>query len=220
MNKKLLASGLIIVLLLASFPLWQSIDLHFFRWANSLLSSNGAKTFWALGNHDLTDFVEDFIFLGFYLAGLFTIPKKDRRLRLMQYILCIVLTALTIILINRVLCRDILHLKRESPSYVLDDGIRLTDVKVNSTKSFPGDHATTVLMFALSYAYYSGWRLGLPAILYALLRCMPRLVVGAHWLSDVAIGSGCIVLFSMSLLAFTPLGQRLPLWLASKRRAH
>ncbi len=33
---------------------------------------------------------------------------------------------------------------------------------------------------------------------------MPRLIAGAHWFSDVVIGSGCIVLFFAGWGLFTP----------------
>ena len=65
-------------------------------------------------------------------------------------------------------------------------------------------------MFAVSYAYLVRGKLGALALAYgggAL--CIPRLAVGAHWLSDLIVGSCCIVLLSISWAFFTPLGERL-----------
>jgi membrane-associated phospholipid phosphatase len=38
---------------------------------------------------------------------------------------------------------------------------------------------------------------------------MPRLITGAHWLSDVLVGSGGIVLFFLSIAFCTPLANSL-----------
>jgi Kdo2-lipid A phosphotransferase len=77
--------------------------------------------------------------------------------------------------------------------------------KDDSSKSFPGDHGTTALLFAASFSYLAGWRLGLLASLYAAFLCMPRLITGAHWLSDVIVGSGTITILFLSWAFCTPL---------------
>jgi membrane-associated phospholipid phosphatase len=77
-------------------------------------------------------------------------------------------------------------------------------IKDETVTCFPGDHATTLLLFTVLYSFYAGRKLGTIASLYALFRLFPRLIVGAHWASDIIVGSGCLVLFFLSLALCTP----------------
>jgi membrane-associated phospholipid phosphatase len=77
-------------------------------------------------------------------------------------------------------------------------------VKDETVACFPGDHATTLLLFTVLYSFYAGRKLGAFAALYAIFRILPRLIVGAHWASDIIVGSGCLVLFFLSLALCTP----------------
>jgi len=194
---------------------WRYVDTAFFQWLNFPLKENSfLRNFWALANHRLADWIGDLFILGFYSLAVWKTPKENRPKRIAEFIFCVLLTAFTILLINRLLCRDLLRLRRASPTLTLPNAVYLNDfiswisVKVDSAKSFPGDHATTALMFACSYAYLVRGRLGVFALLYAGFLCLPRLAVGAHWLSDIIVGSGCIVLFSLSWVFFTPLADK------------
>ena len=100
---------------------------------------------------------------------------------------------------------------RDSPTLVVENCVRLSEkiswmrIKDDSNKCFPADHATTAILFAATYAFYAGRRLGTAACAYAVFLCMPRMIVGAHWLSDVIIGSGSIALVLLSWAFCTPM---------------
>jgi membrane-associated phospholipid phosphatase len=212
-----------IALLLGSFalPFWETVDLAAFTFCNSTLKKfpTAWATFWACANHSLADWVEDGCILGFYALSVWKTPKGERKMRICQFAFSVVFTALIILLVNRLLCRDLLQLRRESPTLVfphchhLSELVPWLEMKEVSSKSFPGDHATTALLFATTYAFYAGKRLGLFAFIYAGFLCLPRLIAGAHWLSDLILGSGSIILFAISWLVFTPLGRVFPLWI-------
>lgn len=215
--KSFLLSHLLIALLLLSFfiPLsaswWAKIDLSCFQFLNTPLKHNETlRVIWALANHRLADWLEDLCILTFYIVAIYKTAKHSRLKKGLQFFFCLLLTALTILLINRLFCRDFLRLRRASPTLVIDSATYLSDfiswipVKVHSGKSFPGDHATVALLFACTYAYLVRGKLAIFALLYAMLLCIPRLAVGAHWLSDIVVGSGSIVLFSISWAFFTP----------------
>jgi membrane-associated phospholipid phosphatase len=53
--------------------------------------------------------------------------------------------------------------------------------------------------------FFAGRRLGAYALFYSVFRVLPRLIVGAHWFSDVVVGSGCLALFFLSWTLCTPL---------------
>ncbi|NGX39402.1 MAG: Lipid A 1-diphosphate synthase [Chlamydiae bacterium] len=217
----LLFSQFIIALLLASLflpftaSLWQKIDIGVFKALNLPLENSPVfRNFWALANHRMADWLEDLFFVALFLVAIFSRKKQDRKKLTAELIFAALLTALTIILFNRLLCRDLLKLRRASPSLVIDQAILLSDYlssitfKIVSSKSFPGDHATTALLFTSCYAYFVRGKLGILALLYGVFLCLPRLAVGAHWFSDIIVGSGCIALFSLSWALFTPFASK------------
>ncbi len=191
--------------------LWKSLDVAFFGLIHPPLGKHHfLRVFWALANHRIADWIEDLFILGFYILAIAKAEKGLRKRRGAEFFFCILLTALTILVVDRVICRDLLRLRRFSPTLMLNNAVPINDflpwimVKTDSTKSFPGDHATTALMFAFSYAYLIRGKLGIIALLYGGFLCLPRLVVGAHWLSDILVGSGCIVMFILSWAFCTP----------------
>lgn len=216
--KKLLVCHFIAALLLGSlfFPwthqIWNYLDRVIFKSLNQTLHYHDAwKTFWALANHRYADWVQDIFILGFYSVSILRMPKFRRLSRASQFIFSVFYIAFTILLINRLLCRDFLELRRYSPTLTLEGSVRLSeeiswmDIKDETTKSFPGDHATSALLFATTYAFFSGKRLGIIAIFYGIFLCLPRLIAGAHWFSDIIVGTGSIVLLSFSWAFYTPL---------------
>lgn len=104
-------------------------------------------------------------------------------------------------------------LPRRSATYVFEHTVRLDvlfpdiNSKVTSKDSFPGDHATVLIFFTVFIYYYAGKSYGAISLLVALIFIMPRLIGGAHWLSDVLVGSGYIVIASCSLYLATPIHQ-------------
>jgi membrane-associated phospholipid phosphatase len=217
--KQLLFWHLIIALLLTSFfwPVsaiyWKKLDVAFFKWINgSLRDSPGSQLFWALANHRLADWLEDVFILGFFTLYIRSVQKELRLKKIATLIFCALYIAAIIFFVNGKLFRKSLIFPRESPTMVVSDSIRLSEhiswlkVKDDSTKCFPGDHGTTAILFASCYYFLAGWRLGLIAVVYGAFLCLPRMIVGAHWLSDVVVGSGCLTAFFLSWAFCTPFG--------------
>jgi len=215
--KPLLLSFSAIILLLGSFlwpttfALWQSLDTTIFKFLNHTLESHPwVQVFWALINHKKADLVEDAIFLLFFIVAIRAAPKEKRIRRTAEFIFCLLLAGSLIYFVNRTFLRNHALLPRESPSLVVTPCIRLSKevpwliVKDETVTCFPGDHATTLLLFTVLYTFYAGRKLGTIAALYAIFRILPRLIVGAHWTSDIIVGSGCLVLFFLSLALCTP----------------
>ncbi|HEY5236558.1 MAG TPA: phosphatase PAP2 family protein [Rhabdochlamydiaceae bacterium] len=195
----------------ATFALWQSLDTAIFKSLNHTLEGHPwVQVFWALINHRKADLVEDVIFLLFFILAIRTAPKEKRIRRTAEFIFCIILAGSLIYFVNRTFLRHHVLIPRESPSLVVTPCIRLSQevpwmiVKDETVACFPGDHATTLLLFTVLYSFYAGRKLGALAALYAIFRILPRLIVGAHWLSDIIVGSGCLVLFFLSLALCTP----------------
>jgi Kdo2-lipid A phosphotransferase len=190
---------------------WDNLDAAWFKSINGSLNwGRNWQIFWALANHKGADWIEDIVILTFFTIHIKKAVKQLRPRKAAELLFCIFYIALIIYFVNRMLFRKHLQIPRESPTLVFDSSIRLSElipwlkIKDDSPKCFPGDHATTAILFAVSYLYYAGWRTGIFLALYAAFLCMPRMITGAHWLSDVIIGSGSIVLFFLSWALCTP----------------
>ena len=194
---------------------WDAIDVAFFKFINSTLRNHpNWQLFWAFANHKIADWIEDLCVLCFFIAYVRNGLKSLRKRKIAELLFCVLYIGSILYFINRILFRENLDIPRLSPTLVVDDSVRLSEeiswmsVKDDSSKSFPGDHGTTALLFAASFTYLAGWRMGVLACLYGAFLCMPRLITGAHWLSDVIVGSGTITIICLSWAFCSPLFAR------------
>jgi len=200
-------------------PAWHALDVALFKALNGTLVGNKfLQYFWALLNHKKMDIVEDVIFLLFFAWGIAQAPKSERWRKAFQFLCIIIIAGVVIQFVNRTYFREQTPFPRESPSLVVTPCVRISDeiswkhIKDETAASFPGDHATTLLLFGLLYSALVPRRLALAAWSYVILRSLPRLVLGAHWFSDIAVGSLSIALFFASCFLYTPFGKVLLLW--------
>jgi membrane-associated phospholipid phosphatase len=195
-------------------PLWNTLDTAVFKALNGTLEGNTfLQYFWGVINHKRMDLVEDVVFLLFFIWGVKEAPRGLRWKKTAEFIAVILLASSVIFFINRNLLRYNVFLPRESPSLVVSPCVKITDeipwegLKDETIASFPGDHATTLLLFGFLFSAFASKRLSKAAWIYILFRSLPRLVVGAHWLSDIAVGSMTIALFFAACFLYTPLGR-------------
>jgi len=198
---------------------WQKLDESAFFFLNNWIATNPFwQKFWAIINHKQTDWVFDIVMLSFFIPYIFMGDKKLRITRAKNVLIVIACIGFTIIFFNRYLAVKWLHLHRLSPSLVFEDAPRLSDLvpwiknKVTSRNCFPADHGTTACLFAISVFLLMGRKIGILATIVATFFILPRLIVGAHWLSDVLVGALSIALFSMGVvsLILTPKERHAP----------
>ncbi len=83
-----------------------------------------------------------------------------------------------------------LHVARDSPSLVIKPAVKLSQVlqnfnlKEGTQHSFPSGHAFSLIYWASFTLFCAPRQIGLIALFFAVLLCLPRLFIGAHWLSD------------------------------------
>jgi len=106
--------------------------------------------------------------------------------------------------------------QHSSPSVVLEGAQSMTkffpnlpeilDLKDSSNQSFPGDHASVLLIWAVFMTLFSR-TIGQRAIIWGLafLFMMPRLVAGAHWGQDDYIGGVAMASLAIGWGYYTPL---------------
>jgi len=232
--RRLLWFHTIAALLLASwfFPptslLWHRLDVWLFETLNGTLAGH-PRWQWtvAIFSCSKLDLLQA-AYLG-VLACIYLIGggRKDLVVRTLLFGLTALFFFETIKQMHHLL--DYLGWNRQSPTLVLEPKVWLSrtvvtglNIRDNSTTCFPGDHAMTLYFWTAYFWRYGGRKLGVAALGLAILFSIPRLIGGAHWLSDELVGSvSCVlVLFSWSALVHPRLELRLnSLWhLLSRRR--
>jgi len=105
--------------------------------------------------------------------------------------------------------------QHSSPSMVIAGAIQMSDyfpglektweLKDRSSQSFPGDHASVLLIWAMFMSVFAK-RIGQVLVIWglALLFMMPRLVAGAHWGQDDYIGGVLLALLALGWGCYTP----------------
>ena len=88
--------------------------------------------------------------------------------------------------------------------------------KDRSASSFPGDHGMMLLIFAVYMWKYIGFDAFAKGLAVFVLFSLPRIMGGAHWFTDVYVGSVSFVLLVLSWILLTPLADMFISWLEPK----
>ena len=100
---------------------------------------------------------------------------------------------------------------RKSPTLVHLDAFRLSEAlpsiaaKDAARFVFPGDHATVLIICATMITCFLPRAHAAAAWIVAVVFTAPRLVSGAHWLSDNLVGSVAVAGFVLTYVLATPL---------------
>lgn len=191
----------------ATVPAWQAIDeTVFFTLNGSLAGREWWQAFWAFGNSDAFD-----VLAAATLAALLLSYSWDaNRARLFEKLSVAIWICLSIV-IAVFIGKNAMAFGRESPSLLLEPVIRLTEMvgwikaKDFSYNSYPSDHATVLLIMALSLTRLASRRLIMLTWCITFLFMLPRLTGGAHWFSDMAAGALPLALVITTLFLDTPL---------------
>lgn len=208
----LMVCNLLAVALLASWswqpvrPAWDALDAQLFHLLNAPLASSPAWAHvWAVGSMRPVDIGVGLIMLGLIIKSDWIFSGAEVRRALYGFLMILVLLLLIRVGFAEVV--KIMHWERASPSLTVDGAVRLTRLfpdwetrwymKDSSGRSFPGDHASVLLLWAMFLSQYvRGRQLLLVWVLIAFFM-LPRLVAGAHWASDDFVGG-----LAVSLIAF------------------
>jgi membrane-associated phospholipid phosphatase len=115
-----------------------------------------------------------------------------------------------------------LPIERPSGTGFFPEALRLGDLvpeihcKDFSDDSFPGDHGLVLLICSGFALFYLSPAYGFIACCFTLLFTMPRLMSGAHWLTDEVVGALSLSIFALSCYFATPLHNTLLTWLEPK----
>ncbi len=227
-TRPLLACHVVALLLLASWvwppsrALWDQFDLQLFALLNQPVHEAGlwAKT-WAIGSMRPVDMGVGVLMLAVMLKADLVFSGAQVRKALYAF-----LATLTLMLLFRVGFAELVKVmgwQRPSASLVVEGAARLTelfpgweerwDLKDSATRSFPGDHASVLLIWAMFLSFFA--RNGRLLLIWtmAVIFMLPRLVAGAHWGSDALVGGVFLALLGLAWACFTPFAYKASEWL-------
>lgn len=195
---------------------WDHWDLAVFHLVDGWL---GQSQLWAdavaVTNNRLFDLAV-LACMGLILSLCFFLSDRTDRRRLMAMGIVMLLGALVINQFGH-----LLPVSRPSPTLTVVDALRVTHLSVIPTKdsssdSFPGDHALFLMIFAgFALRYLPRWA-GVTALLMVPLFSAPRILSGAHWLTDVYVGALSLTLLCLPLLLLTGMSDTLIGWIAPR----
>ncbi|WP_346825683.1 phosphatase PAP2 family protein [Serratia inhibens] len=188
---------------------WFTVDSAIFFFFNRHLATDpGFLHLVAITNNRAFDVISliamGLLYLSFYL-------KQDAAGRRRLLITGVVML-LTAVVLNQL--GHLLPVKHPSPSLSFENINRVSTLtgiptKDASSDSFPGDHGMMLMIFTCFMLRYFNRRAFVVALLITLVFSLPRVMIGAHWFTDIAVGSLSVVLVGASWCLMTPFSDRL-----------
>lgn len=183
---------------------WYTLDSAIFFFFNRHLATDPAFLHLvAITNNRAFDVISllamGLLYLYFYL-------KQDAAGR-RRLVITGVVMLLTAVVLNQL--GHLLPVKHPSPTLTFDNIYRVSELtgiptKDASSDSFPGDHGMMLIIFSCFMLRYFGRRAFAVALLITLVFSLPRVMIGAHWFTDIAVGSLSVVLVGASWVLMTP----------------
>lgn len=183
---------------------WFTLDSAIFFFFNRHLATDPAFLHLvAITNNRAFDVISllamGLLYLYFYL-------KQDAAGR-RRLVITGVVMLLTAVVLNQL--GHLLPVKHPSPTLTFDNIHRVSELTGIPTKdasgdSFPGDHGMMLIIFSCFMLRYFGRGAFAVALLITLLFSLPRVMIGAHWFTDIAVGSLSVVLVGASWVLMTP----------------
>ncbi len=232
-RKRLFFLHLIPLFLMASLffipetaSLWWAFDHASFRFLNTSIAGHPIQeVFWSLANIKITDLYGAFFYLSSFLLYVYEAKtKEERRLRLGYMIYTIIWFEISILFTKQLLTPicEYIKISRHSPTVMLPDVIRLSifcpwaKIKDVSHFCFPSDHAVIVFQWCFFFTYFAGFSRGIFVSLFSTVFLLPRLISGAHWMSDILVGSMSIVIIAFSFATQSRLYDICMNWIQTK----
>jgi membrane-associated phospholipid phosphatase len=188
---------------------WFPMDAGIFHFFNhGLIESRAYVWFLAITNNRAFDGCS-LVAMGSLMLSFWIKEQAQGRRRIMIIGIVMLLAA---VIVNQ-LAQHLMPVKHASPSLFFPDAYRVSDLLNISTKdaskdSFPGDHGMMLLIFATFMWRYFGHKAFAVALIIFVVFAFPRVMIGAHWFTDIAVGSLTAVLIGMPWILLTSLSDK------------
>ena len=189
---------------------WLPIDADIFYFFNQkLVESKAFLWLVALTNNRAFDGCS-LLAMGMLMLSFWLKENAPGRRRIVIIGLVMLLTA---VVLNQ-LGQALIPVKRASPTLTFTNINRVSELLSVPTKdasrdSFPGDHGMMLLIFSAFMWRYFGKVAGLIALIIFVVFAFPRVMIGAHWFTDIIVGSMTVILIGLPWVLVTPLSDRL-----------
>lgn len=189
----------------ASHGFWAAIDKNiFFGFNDRMVDHPGFALLVAIANFrgfDLVSLLAMGALYLFYWRG----ENAQGRRRMIAIGITMLLSA---VIINQL--GHLLPVQHKSPTLFFEHVHRVSELtgipaKDASSNSFPGDHGMMLMIFACFMWRYFGFRAFLTAALIVVIFATPRVMAGAHWFTDIAVGSVSVLLVGLSWVLLSTL---------------
>lgn len=197
--------------------LWTTLDDRIFRFFNQFVRPDNPlyDDLLALLNTRFFDAVAFGI-----MALLFVLAwHQEQRPHALRRWLSIGITMVVTAAMLAVFTHDGIRYGHPSPTRFYDWAWHLTNIVSIPTKdsagnSFPGDHGLMLMIFAAFMWRFAARHIAIWATIFVVILSLPRIMVGAHWFSDIYMGSLSIALIILPWLLCTPLIPKSVDWLS------
>lgn len=185
---------------------WFTLDSAIFHFFNQLLAQSHAFLWLVAITNNRGFDACSLLAMGCVMFAFWLKADSVGRRRIVAIGLTMLITALVV---NQ-LAQLLYPVKRASPTLYFSDIWRVSELLNISTKdaskdSFPGDHGMMLLIFSTFMWRYFGVKSFIVALIIFVVFAFPRVMIGAHWLSDIAVGSLSAVLIGLPWILLTPL---------------
>ncbi|MES9962038.1 MAG: phosphatase PAP2 family protein [Candidatus Sedimenticola sp. 20ELBAFRAG] len=215
--KALILCTLLPALLLGSWiiepthTLWQRLDEQVFWAMNDSLAGNRVwQQIWAVANNRMFDLVAALSMV--MLFAHYALFRERQNFRHLVAVGMVIFCALVVAIL---IGTQLIPVERPSATAMFPDALRLSqlvpsiETKDYSGDSFPGDHGMVLLMCAGFLVWHLPRGYGVIACVLAVLFTLPRLMSGAHWLTDEIVGAVAVDTLVLGWFFATPLQDRL-----------
>lgn len=188
---------------------WQSIDSAVFYFFNQQLTES-RMFLWLVAITNNRTFDGCSLLAMFFLLRSFWLQENARGRR--RVVITTLVMLLTAVIVNQ-LSQVLIPVKRASPTLTFSHIHRVSELlslptKEASRDSFPGDHGMMLLIFTAFMWRYFGKYAGIISLIIFVVFAFPRVMIGAHWLTDIAVGSLSVILIALPWWLMTPISDR------------
>ncbi|XKM12552.1 phosphatase PAP2 family protein [Orbaceae bacterium ac157xtp] len=187
---------------------WFNIDSGIFHFFNQYLDLNHKLFLYiaAITNHRTFDVIS-FLVMALIYYSYFRKQTNEQKRRMIAIGITMLLTAVAIKQFGR-----FIPISHPSPTRYFETYESINRVsqlthfgtKDSAGNSFPGDHGMMLMIFTAFIWRYLGLRAFIKGIMVVVIFSAPRIIVGAHWFTDVYVGSLAICCITLSWLLLTP----------------
>lgn len=196
-KSKFIKLFILLICLFAIYLLFQKtfnfIDAECFLFLNkNLLSNKFSQYFVGILSHKNESWINVIVIVGINIFSILMLNKTPNNARSKANAIVIYcwISFQIVLLINILIFQKILHIHRDSPSVVIFGALRLSkilnniNIKDYSNNSFPAGHALVLIYWALFVNLYATSFIKIISWFICVLLILPRMITGAHWLSD------------------------------------